>query len=68
MSLEATVMDWGYETISAASGEEALTRVKAGARVDAIVTDYRLGAGLNGVEAAREVERLSRPRAAKTDR
>ena len=60
MSLEDIVTDWGYETVSAASGEEALTRVEAGARVDAIVTDYRLGAGLTGVEAALEVERLSR--------
>jgi PAS domain S-box-containing protein len=59
LSLEQIVLDWGFEIVSAASGEEAVAAVEAGARVDAIVTDYRLGAGLNGIQAALEVERLS---------
>jgi PAS domain S-box-containing protein len=58
LSLQDIVADWGYETVSAASGEEAVKHVEGGARVDAIITDYRLGAGLNGIQTAQAVERL----------
>ncbi len=54
--LENLAQQWGCETFAAASGEEAVelaTRRKW--RFDAIVTDYRLGAGLNGLEAARRI-------------
>ncbi len=57
LSLEAMVADWGYAATVAASGEEALTLCSRGARFDAIVTDYRLGDRLSGVEAALEIER-----------
>ena len=60
MSLEETVADWGYKTLSAASGEAAVKQVEGGVHVDAVVTDYRLGAGLNGIQTALEIERLSR--------
>ena len=56
-SLEEMVSDWGYAALTAQSGEEALNLSALGSRFDAIVTDYRLGAGLNGIEAALEIER-----------
>ena len=58
VSLEETVAGWGYQTLSAESGEAAVRQVEGGAHVDAVVTDYRLGAGLNGIQTALEVERL----------
>lgn len=56
--LENLVRKWGCETFTASSGEEAL-EVAASRRwrFDALLSDYRLGAGLNGVEAAKEVAR-----------
>ncbi len=56
--LENVVRQWGCAALAASSGEEALERAAAADwRFDAIVSDYRLGAGLNGVEAAREIAR-----------
>ena len=50
--------DWGYETLSAASGEEALDRAaQAKWEFDAIVADHRLGSGLTGNAAATEIAR-----------
>ena len=57
LAIEAILSESGYDTLAAASGEEAVALVNARRPLDAIVTDYRLGAGLNGVEAAREIER-----------
>ncbi len=58
--LENIVREWGCGTLSAASGEEALALASGNDwRFDAVVSDYRLGAGLNGVEAAREIARRS---------
>jgi PAS domain S-box-containing protein len=57
-SLEASLQDWGYETLVATSGENALELAESeGWRFNAIVTDQRLGAGLAGSEAAKEIER-----------
>jgi CheY-like chemotaxis protein len=56
LAIETILGECGYDTVAAASGEEALALASNG-RIDAIVTDYRLGAGLNGVEAARAIER-----------
>jgi PAS domain S-box-containing protein len=57
-SLENMAQTWGYETIVAANGEEALEKA-AGAewRIDGIVSDNRLGAGLTGVETSKEIRR-----------
>ncbi len=56
--LEATLEEWGYETLSAASGEKALDlAAKEGWRFRAIVTDQRLGEGLTGSETAQEIAR-----------
>jgi PAS domain S-box-containing protein len=58
--LENIARQWGCETCSAGSGEEAVEVAAArNWRIDAIVTDYRLGAGLNGVQAAKEIARRS---------
>ena len=58
--LENIAQQWGCETYTAGSGEEALDVAAANNwRIDAIVTDYRLGAGLNGVQAAQEIARRS---------
>ncbi|MCW2285895.1 PAS domain S-box-containing protein [Rhodoblastus acidophilus] len=56
LAIETILRESGYQTFAAASGEEAIDLAQR-RQVDAIVTDYRLGAGLNGVEAAREIER-----------
>ena len=57
-SLESMAQAWGYETIIADSGEEALKKAaEAGWRIDGIVSDNRLGAGLTGVETSREIRR-----------
>jgi signal transduction histidine kinase len=56
-SLEELARDWGYTVSSASNGEEALNLNSLGLRFDAIITDYRLGEGLNGIEAALEIER-----------
>jgi len=56
--LEASLRQCGYETLAAASGEDALElAAKEAWRLAIIVTDYRLGAGLNGIEAATEIHR-----------
>jgi CheY-like chemotaxis protein len=58
LSLEASLQDWGYETLVASSGEKALELAESeGWRFNAIVTDHRLGAGLAGSETAKEIER-----------
>jgi signal transduction histidine kinase/ActR/RegA family two-component response regulator len=53
---ELMLSDWGYQTISAANGEEALElAAEEKWRFDAILADYRLGAGLSGTETAKEI-------------
>ena len=55
---EIMLEDWGYETLSAATGEEALDRAaQANWGFDAIVADHRLGSGLTGNAAAKEIGR-----------
>ncbi|HUO53233.1 MAG TPA: PAS domain-containing protein [Rhodoblastus sp.] len=58
--LENITRKWGCKTLAASSGEEALELASARSwRFDAVVSDYRLGAGLNGVDAAKEIARRS---------
>jgi PAS domain S-box-containing protein len=58
--LENIARAWGCRTLAASSGEEALElAAKSAWLFDAIVTDYRLGAGINGVDAAKEIARRS---------
>jgi DNA-binding response OmpR family regulator len=57
-SLEALAEVWGYDALAAADGEDALEQaVGADMRFDAIITDYRMGPGMNGVELVKEMER-----------
>jgi PAS domain S-box-containing protein len=55
---ELMLSDWGYETISAVNGEDALERAAhEDCRFDAILADHRLGAGLTGTAASSEIAR-----------
>ena len=55
---EIMLEHWGYATLSAATGEEALDRAaQAKWEFDAIVADHRLGPGLTGNAAALEIAR-----------
>ena len=59
-SVAAMLDGWGCESISAASGEEALAIGAAeGWGFDAIIADYRLGGAFTGIAAAKEIERLA---------
>ena len=59
-SLERMLRQWGYETATASSGEEAVdVAEKEGWRFGGVVTDQRLGGGLHGVDAARAIARRS---------
>ncbi len=58
--LDALTRQWGYQPLTAADGEEALKIASADDwRFDAVVTDYRLGGGLTGLEVAKEIGRRS---------
>ena len=48
----------GYRTITAASAEEALQRLRSDAEIAALFSDIVLGTGMNGVELAQEARRL----------
>jgi PAS domain S-box-containing protein len=57
-SLEDLAQAWGYRTIAADNGEVAIEKAaEAEWRIDGIVADNRLGAGLTGVEASTEIRR-----------
>ncbi len=56
--LEAMLREWGHETVAAGCGEDALDMAaRDNWRFDIIVADYRLGAGLTGVQTAQEIRR-----------
>lgn len=61
--LESVAQKWGCELFSATTGEEALALVEAGAApVDALLSDFRLGGGMNGVATAKALaQALGRP-------
>jgi CheY-like chemotaxis protein len=57
-SLEALAEVWGVDALAAADGADAMERaVGADMRIDAIITDYRMGPGMNGVQLIKEIER-----------
>ncbi|MCW2318162.1 CheY-like chemotaxis protein [Rhodoblastus acidophilus] len=59
-SLQLLLEGWGYETVAAGSGEEALDLgAREGWRFDAIVADHRLGAGLSGTQTVNEIHARS---------
>jgi CheY-like chemotaxis protein len=51
----------GYTVLAAASGEQALTLLREGARVDLLFTDVIMPGGMNGLQLVDEARRL-RPR------
>jgi PAS domain S-box-containing protein len=58
-SLEAILTEWGYQTLTAVSAEEALARVRAlNRRPDILIADYRLRDGHTGTEAILAVRTL----------
>ena len=60
LSLESMVQAWGYEAMIATTGEEALKKAaEAEWRLDGIVSDNRLGAGMTGIETGKEIRRLA---------
>jgi CheY-like chemotaxis protein len=73
LGLEATLQEWGYETLAADSGETALDlAAKEGWRIDMIIADHRLGDGVDwrrdgrdnnmrGCEAIDLIEPLNAP-------
>jgi signal transduction histidine kinase len=55
---EAVLKRLGYRVLAANSGEAALTILRAGAAVDALVTDYAMP-GMNGATLVQEIRRLA---------
>jgi len=57
-AMEVMLREWSYETVAAATGEEAVEIAsRENWRFDTIVADHRLGPGLSGVAAAAEIGR-----------
>ena len=57
-SLEMLARDWGFDTLAAADCEDALEQASsAEMRFDVVLTDYRLGPGMNGAQLINEIER-----------
>jgi len=61
--LQMMIEGWGYEVTAVASGEEALDLIcEKSSGFDAVIADHRLGPGLTGTAAAREIQmRIGRP-------
>jgi two-component system, sensor histidine kinase len=58
-SLEAILIEWGYETLTATDAEEAVSKTREGGRrPDIVLADYRLREGRTGVEAIHAVRAL----------
>ena len=58
-SLEAILTEWGYQTLTAVSAEEAVTQVRElNRRPDIVIADYRLRDGRTGTEAILAVRAL----------
>lgn len=51
---------WGFETVAASSGEEALLLCSMDVRFDAIMADHRLGRGLTGTETVNKLREQAR--------
>jgi CheY-like chemotaxis protein/anti-sigma regulatory factor (Ser/Thr protein kinase) len=58
-SLEAILIEWGYETLTATDAEEAVSKTREGGRrPDIVLADYRLREGRTGVEAIHAIRAL----------
>jgi signal transduction histidine kinase/ActR/RegA family two-component response regulator len=58
LGAEAVLTRLGYRVLAANSGDAALTLLRAGAAVDALVTDYAMP-GMNGATLVQEIRRLA---------
>ena len=55
MAQEKKLADFGYNVITAVTGEEAVTLACGDTRIDLILMDIDLGRGIDGTEAARQI-------------
>jgi two-component system, sensor histidine kinase len=53
--LEMALSGWGYRTATAPCGEAAVALAREGVRPDAILSDFRLGQGMNGIETVKAI-------------
>lgn len=59
-ALSKVLEDAGYRTVTADTGESIVKKVEeADAMPAAIISDYHLGKGMNGIEAAKEIAEIS---------
>jgi signal transduction histidine kinase/CheY-like chemotaxis protein len=63
VSTQTALADWGHDSITAASLDDAIATL-AGRIPDGIIVDYRLGAGRTGLDALTELEQNLGPRPA----
>ncbi|TAL37472.1 MAG: PAS domain S-box protein [Spirochaetes bacterium] len=55
MAESMTLRDYGFDVITASTGEKAVALVRGGAAVDLVLMDINLGSGMDGTRAARIV-------------
>ncbi len=53
--LQLLTEGWGYQSVAASSGEEALLLCSTDTRFDAIMADHRLGRGIMGTETVKKI-------------
>lgn len=57
MSVSDVLNRYGFKPEKASSGEDAMKKLKSGASVDLIITDYHMP-GMNGIDLIREARKL----------
>ena len=57
MLLEQVLSQAGLETITAGSGEEAVSVLERGVKPDMVITDLNLG-GINGIQLVRDIRKI----------
>jgi PAS domain S-box-containing protein len=61
-SLDMMLRNWGYRTMTATLGEEALAMIGGRNLPDAVISDYRLSAGMTGIETVLRIgETMGQP-------
>jgi PAS domain S-box-containing protein len=58
-SLDMMLRNWGYVTMTACSGEDALTMIDDHRLPDAILADYRLSGGLTGTKTVLQISQTT---------
>lgn len=54
-SLDIMLRSWGYRTMTARTGEEALSIIESRHLPDIVISDYRLSAGLTGIDTVLKI-------------